>query len=726
MNARFTILLLLLYGLFHTPYLQGQVKTKIFSTEVPATYFPEGGISERMINVQLPAAFREMKEAVTAKKYMGKENQFALPVYQEVDVLKEAAVVTRQNYTIYSLSIQAEGAVNLSVQFSQFKLPEGAVLTIYTKKEITDSITSRENNERHTWATRVYHGERLNFILKMPVNAIELGALTIHKINAGYTSGGFDFGNIGLSAACHVNVNCPAGTGWDPEKNAVGMTVADGVEFCSGSLIMNTCNTDIPYFLTANHCLEPGNFNSWVFQFQTWSTDCSTNTGWIETVQYNGSQLRANSATTDFALMELNTRPTSGSGLHYAGWSRNTTDITSTTVIHHPAGDLMKISRDNDAPTPITDVTDVARFVWQIDQDLGKLEGGSSGGPYFNQDHRIIGQHFRRPNSNLFPVCDLTVGYGGRFDLSWTGGGTSATRLSDWLDPSGTGAMTTNTTNVSSLNAITYSISGSAFICAAENYSVTSSMPVTWSVAPAGIVSLSVSGGVATLTKITDGYVTLTASTNSGCSPAYNSSKAIMVGNPPPQGICGPDFDLCHERVGPYASDIATVCSPAPYPGVTYQWQIDSDPIATATSVTVYGYRYSLGWHPIKVRSYACGVYSSWTESAFLVVNCSEPGGRSFVVSPNPANDVINIVPSNSSQVVSTTTDSRGQQVQKSPALIKEVRVYDYLGILKRVQSYDRVSQARIPLNGLTTGNYVVEIIHADNTKEKHKLFVNK
>ena len=44
-----------------------------------------------------------------------------------------------------------------------------------------------------------------------------------------------------------------------------------------------------------------------------------------------------------------------------------------------------------------------------------------------------------------------SIGEYGRFDLSWIGGGTNNTRLSNWLDPGNSNILTTNTTNVSNL-----------------------------------------------------------------------------------------------------------------------------------------------------------------------------------------------------------------------------------------------------------------------------------
>ena len=69
------------------------------------------------------------------------------------------------------------------------------------------------------------------------------------------------------------------------------------------------------------------------------------------------------------------------------------------------------------------------------DWDLGTTEPGSSGSPLFDQNHRIIGQLH-----GGYAACgNNDSDWYGRFFTSWTGGGTPATRLSDWLDPLNTG-----------------------------------------------------------------------------------------------------------------------------------------------------------------------------------------------------------------------------------------------------------------------------------------------
>jgi hypothetical protein len=78
---------------------------------------------------------------------------------------------------------------------------------------------------------------------------------------------------------------------------------------------------------------------------------------------------------------------------------------------------------------------------WQIVLNQGTTEGGSSGAPLFNQNHKIVGQNHGGNSS-----CPSVSKWYGRFDVSWEGGGTSSTRLKDWLDPDNTGAMSVDAT----------------------------------------------------------------------------------------------------------------------------------------------------------------------------------------------------------------------------------------------------------------------------------------
>lgn len=629
------------------------MKTKVFYSDIPLKFKPLLKQISKIHKVDPPLEFYNRK-----KKNQSEEIQFAIPVKVNIDFMKESFVDESEGILTYSLMLEADDALNLSLQFSKFNLTEGAILSIYTQNELTDSITSSQNNENNVWATRVYQGNKLSIVLKIPRDSKEKVYLKIGAVNLGYKKFGvqFDYGNIGSSANCHINANCPAGNNWNDEKNSVAMIVANGIIECTGSLIMNTCNTKTPYFLTASHCLGAGNVPNWVFQFQTLSTDCATNTGWREDVQFNGCILRANNGATDFALLELNTPPPSNSGLFYSGWSRQTTGNTSTTVLHHPAGDLMKISADNQAPTSLTSLN---VDVWQIDQDLGRLQGGSSGAPYYNQNHQIIGQHWRRPEVNTRPICDITIAQGGRFDRSWTGGGTNATRLSNWLDPSNSGAMTTNTTNVSNLiltPGTGLAISGNEEFCNSGVYTlnVPTGVSVTWSISNPYAATLSPSGNQVTITKIYDSKVTLSATI---CGSAITVTKDIFIGVTGVDMIsfingAGGEGYFCTSHYG--NKFIAN--TGRPNTGIEYRvrdWPnlniVYTDPTIYAPGEVPMNYMPStLGYYVVEVRVHTnCGI-TDWMGYEVEFTNCIDGGGGlmgefAIMASPNPTDGDLHI-----------------------------------------------------------------------------------
>lgn len=490
MNMKIKILKCIMTTLFVVAFVitNAQIRTKIFNDSIPSSLIAAkaSGIPEKII--PMPDGFLEaLNEIKTNKKSTDYSNSFALSKSISLDVMSNATVTEDKGFTIYIMTINAEKARNVSLQFSKFFLPKNSILKIYNQFELTDSITSKENNDNNVWATRVYQGNKLTIELKLQGNDKEMPSLVIDKINFGYKQFGTEyFGNPGASAACNINIVCPEGVGWENERNSIALIVANGSTSCTGSLIMNTCNTNIPYFLTANHCLAAGNVANWVFQFQTWSATCNPNGAFREDVQFNGCTLRANNAASDFALLQLNNTPIINSGITYSGWNRNVAAPNGSVSIHHPAGDLMKFSRDFD-PSGVSSWGGTNNH-WVSVFEQGTVQPGSSGSPLYDMNHRIVGQlHGDQQNQGNY--CAQRRGEYGKLDNSWTGGGTNATRLSDWLDPSNSGVLTTNTTGINNLtqfvNTNNINISGSQIICNSSDYFVTNlpvGATVVWSI----------------------------------------------------------------------------------------------------------------------------------------------------------------------------------------------------------------------------------------------------
>ncbi|MCZ2337129.1 MAG: serine protease, partial [Chitinophagales bacterium] len=221
-----------------------------------------------------------------------------------------------------------------------------------------------------------------------------LSQLAIHSNNIayGYKKVYDKVADFGASGSCEINVLCPLGNGWDHERNAVALVLNDNEsKWCSGCMVMNTCNANTPFFLTANHCLTGQDVSGWRFTFQAWSPTCTPSQN-SSGVTFNGSVLRANYATSDFCLVELNSTPAINSGIYYAGWTRSTSAPSTTIGIHHPAGDVMKISRDINTATRGDYLSTTGTSHWIVNWDDGVTEGGSSGSPLFDPNHRIIGQ----------------------------------------------------------------------------------------------------------------------------------------------------------------------------------------------------------------------------------------------------------------------------------------------------------------------------------------------
>src|SRR5690606_15376185 len=105
----------------------------------------------------------------------------------------------------------------------------------------------------------------------------------------------------------------------------------------------------------------------------------------------------------DFALIELYGSLIGQPNIALSGWNRANTIPSSTTLIHHPAGDAKKISFDYDPPQQ---TTLNGRELWLLQTDLGTVEGGSSGAPWFDQNRRIIGTHLGHDDVDLSP-CEL-------------------------------------------------------------------------------------------------------------------------------------------------------------------------------------------------------------------------------------------------------------------------------------------------------------------------------
>lgn len=204
------------------------------------------------------------------------------------------------------------------------------------------------------------------------------------------------------NARCVIDANCVSGTPADPAKNAIAkMEWIQGTSVftCSGGLLADTAAaTQIPYFLTANHC-----FNASISNLETWfnyTTDscegaCPHNilTGGAPPSDTIGITVLRTGTVGDFTLARLDQAPPAGAV--FLGW--NTTPIAFSN-----GAQLHRISNPNFGPQAYSqhDVTtsagtclNITRGAWIYSDDItGATMGGSSGSPVLNSAGEVVGQ----------------------------------------------------------------------------------------------------------------------------------------------------------------------------------------------------------------------------------------------------------------------------------------------------------------------------------------------
>ena len=367
---------------------------------------------------------------------------------------------------VWRILFNSKDAVHLSVVFDKFFVPKGGKVYLYNddKTDLLGAYTDIQNNKKQVLGTWFVNGNKVWIEYFEPKKVKGQGILNLSSVIHGYRMGhsyqkGYlsDFEkSLNTSGDCNHDVDCPIGSDFEAQKDLLKKSVAflnmgDGF-ICSGALVNNTAEDKTPYFLSANHCYERtvGTADAALFSMRfNWISPnpvCAAVTASTDAVDNNtisGSTFRARNAASDVLLVEINSAIPASWDVTYAGWDKTDADPSFEVGIHHPDGDIMKVSRDDDGATKSTSSgTDV----WLIGGisagsgngwEIGVTEGGSSGSPLFDQNGRIIGQLYAG-NAACTGITDNDdYDIYGRFATSWDSGSTAATRLSDWLDPKG-------------------------------------------------------------------------------------------------------------------------------------------------------------------------------------------------------------------------------------------------------------------------------------------------
>lgn len=461
---------------------------------------------------------------------------------------------------LWRLKITVPKAQALGIYYDRFILPEGSKLFLYNedKSQVIGAFTYKNNHSSELFANELIQGETVILEYYQSASVSKEAILHINEIaycyrNSGFKSKTYEFGS---SASCEVNVNCSEGTNYQNQKRGVArisVKVGSSYGWCSGSLINNVAQNCTPYFLTADHCALDGSnnhasasdLNQWMFYFKYESAGCTNGTE-PTPVTMTGCTMKANGGLggetgSDFFLVQFNSAVPTSINAYFNGWSRNT-PTSSGVSIHHPSGDIKKISSFTSAPTSTTWVS-VAGTHWQVywattTNGHGVTEGGSSGSPLFDNTGKLIGTLTGGGSACVNGGAGTGTGptqpdaYG-KFSYHWASNGTTnAAKLQPWLDPSNTGATSlggcncpnntltadfyANTTNISVGGTVTFTSSSSgnptswAWTFSGGNpssYNGQTPPSIRYSAAGSYNVSLTVSNGTTNNTNTKTAYI---------------------------------------------------------------------------------------------------------------------------------------------------------------------------------------------------------------------------
>jgi len=356
------------------------------------------------------------------------------------------------------------GTVSLNVGFSRYVMPPGGTLVVRAAdgSARVRPFTAADNDAHGELWTPALATDEIVLELTLPVARLPDLELELGRIGQGYR--GFGLPNPASdgadSGSCNVDVVCPEGDEWQLEIPSVAALQVGGFLTCSGVLLNDTGDSLTPNFLTADHCgLTSGAAPSVVVYWNYENSVCrppfspqSGGPGDGTLDEFNtGSVHLADYVPSDFTLVRLDDDPDPAFEVSWAGWDRTSSDAASAVAIHHPGVEEKRISFEFQPTTTTSYLSDAVpgdgTHIRVEDWDVGTTEGGSSGSPLFDPNHRVVGQL----HGGFASCTSQTADWYGRLSVSWTGGGTSASRLSDWLDPAGTGALAVDTVSLSTL-----------------------------------------------------------------------------------------------------------------------------------------------------------------------------------------------------------------------------------------------------------------------------------
>lgn len=374
----------------------------------------------------------------------------------QLDLVSEGVWSRIGGDSVCRLSIKSPDAQGIILYYDKFKIEAGGKLYIYNgkKDQLLGAYTSRTNPDGGRFSTEIVYGDSLTLEYVHP-HGLPKPEIVISKVGYCYNLGEMAApGNSLLRASsnCYVDINCsPEGDNWQQQKKGVAkliVPIGSLAYLCSGSLVNNVYQDQTPYFLSAHHCFEEdgqtADFSTMQFYFHYEVTSCGAYTISSKMKTMVGADLLVDIPITggsDGTLLRLKEKVPADYDVFYNGWDITTVPPTSGVSIHHPGGDVKKISTYKAEPTTVTFVdagnASATDAHWKVvytstPNGFSVTAGGSSGSPLFNQNGRIVGT---LTGGESFCSAPNDPDFYGKFYYHWNKDSDPNRWMSKYLDP---------------------------------------------------------------------------------------------------------------------------------------------------------------------------------------------------------------------------------------------------------------------------------------------------
>lgn len=601
---------------------------------------------------------------------------------------------------IWQLVVNCENALTVNLTFEDLSIPAGNEMYVFnpSKSFILGKFTQKHVYEGQLGTELVPGSTVIVEYYVAPENVNVAKSLKIAKVTHGYrTAGEFQEKAFGSSGSCNMNSICPDG---DPIRDPIRSTimlVSGSNGFCTGAMINNTANDGTPYVLTANHCYS--NPASWIFRFHWASSTCSNpGSSPSDFESLSGATLRSRRTASDFCLVEItgglvnNTVPESFN-TYFSGWNKANTAATSATCVHHPSGDIKKISFDDNPLSQgngMGSTENNSQWVLVWDRNT-TTEPGSSGSPLFDQNNRIIGQLWGggASCSNL-----SSPDYYGKLSSSWDpSGSNSSNHLVTWLDPTGSGVVTLDGYDPITYCNSTYTNSSTSEMCFGD---ATGTLDVSFVTGVTAGATFDIGNGpqaTGAFTGLTQGSYSVVVIDGEACATTVN----VTVSGP---AVLSAGAGLAAE-VTPFTGSINLNVSGGT-PGYTFAWTGPNGFTAATEDISgLEGGSYAITITDVN----GCTFSSSYTVNSFVGID--ELSADMVNVYPNPTKGTINIA------------------VHSGLSGTFNAKVLDLSGRVIMNNTIESNSVLTMDLSNKSNGTYILELSN-DNTRLTKRIVLKK